>query len=352
VQDDWKLMPRLTLNLGLRYEWSGVPRDEGKQALNAIANDPAVGLIFRKPTSDTNNFGPHVGFAWDPTGRGKWSIRGGGQIAYDVIPLNFAINSLPPELQTEQNTTLTCALPGAPAWCTSGVGGTPGPGFLATGGLLQVNVPPATPAAARAATQALILDMVDPKVITWSLGVQHELFRDTSVEVRYVGTRSLELPVQKRLNSASAFDPNVPGGGLAPLPTYLTASAIPASVPTPASTLANFRSFLTSGLFQPLATEGFLGNLTTNPPVGAGTYHAGSVDFTHRFAKGLYFRTNYTFSKNIDNSTNELFSSRMNPRRAQDGFNFAAERGRSALDLPQKFAIIWVYDFLNIRSEN
>jgi len=352
VQDDWKVLPRLTVNLGLRYEWSGVPRDEGKQALNAIANDPAVGLIFRKPTSDTNNFGPHVGFAWDPTGHGKWSIRGGGQIAYDVIPLNFAINSLPPELQTEQNSTLTCKLSGAPAWCTSGPGGKPGPGFLQTGGLLQVNVPPTTTADARAATQALILDMVDPKVITWSLGVQHELFRDTSIEVRYVGTRSLELPVQMRLNSASAFDPNVPGGGIAPLPTYFSASAIPATVAAPASTRANFANFLANGLFQPLATEGFFGNLTENPPIGAGIYHAGSVDFMHRFAKGLYFRTNYTFSKNIDNSTNELFSSRVNPRRAQDGFKFGAERGRSALDLPHKFALTWVYDFPNVHSDN
>ena len=352
VQDDWKVLPRLTLNLGLRYEWSGVPRDEAKQALNSIADDPAVGLIFRKPKSDKNNFGPHVGFAWDPTGRGKWSIRGGGQIAYDVIPLNFAINSLPPELQSEQNSTLTCKQSGAPAWCTSGPGGTPGPGFLQTGGLLQVNVPPTTTADARAATQALILDMVDPKVITWSLGVQHELFRDTSIEVRYVGTRSLELPVQTRLNSASAFDPNVPGGGIAPLPTYLSASAIPATVTAPASTRADFANFLANGLFQPLATEGFFGNLTIDPPIGTGIYHSGSVDFMHRFAKGLYFRANYTFSKNIDNSTNELFSSRVNPRRAQDGFNFAAERGRSALDLPHKFAVTWVYDFPNVHSEN
>ena len=350
VQDDWKLTSRLTLNLGLRYEWSGVPRDEGKQALNAIANDPTFGLIFRKPASDTNNFGPHVGFAWDPTGRGKWSVRGGAQIAYDVIPNNFAINSLPPELQTEQKPAITCSLSGAPAWCASFLNpadGT-GRGFLQGGGLLQVNVPPTTQAAARAATGSFIPDQVDPKVISWSLGVQHEVFKDTSLEVRYVGTRSLELPVQQRLNSASAFDARFPGGGLTPLPTYFKTSDIPTTIPAPVDTLANIKAFNNA----PLSVDGFLGSLTTFPPLGSGIYHAVSADFMHRFTRGLYFRANYTFSKNIDNATNELFSSFVNPRRSQDGYNFPGERGLSALNIPQKFAMTWVYDLPNVRTDN
>ncbi len=350
VQDDWKLTSRLTLNLGLRYEWSGVPRDEGKQALNAIANDPTFGLIFRKPKSDTNNFGPHLGFAWDPTGRGKWSVRGGAQIAYDVIPNNFAINSLPPELQTEQNPAITCSLSSPPAWCASFLNkadGT-GRGFLAGGGLLQVNVPPTTQADARAATGNLIPDQVDPKVISWSLGVQHELFRDTSLEVRYVGTRSLELPVQQRLNSASAFDSRFPGGGLTPLPTYFSSSDVPATIPTPVDTLAKIKAFNKA----PLSVDGFLGVMTTFPPLGSGIYHAVSADFMHRFTRGLYFRANYTFSKNIDNATNELFSSFVNPRRSQDGYNFPGDRGLSALNIPQKFAITWVYDLPNVRTDN
>jgi hypothetical protein len=66
----------------------------------------------------------------------------------------------------------------------------------------------------------------------------------------------------------------------------------------------------------------------------------------------LYFRANYTFSKNIDNSTNELFSSFVNPRRSQDGFNFPNERGRSALDIPHKFAVTWVYDLPLVTNAN
>src|SRR3989442_3672283 len=117
----------------------------------------------------------------------------------------------------------------------------------------------------------------------------------------------------------------------------------------PRSTLFPYTTLFRS---KPLSGDGFLGVVTTFPPKGSGIYHAGSVDFMHRFAKGFYFRANYTFEKNIDNSTNELFSSFVNPRRAQDGFNFANERGRSVLDLPQKFAVTWVYDLPNVKTEN
>jgi len=352
VQDDWKVTPRLTLNLGLRYEYYGVPLGDKRQALNAISDDPGLGLVFRAPKADTNNFAPRLGFAYDPTGRGKWAVRGGAGIAYDVIPNNFAINSLPPQLQTEQKPAVTCALPGAPAWCSTWNSSqlNSGQGFLGGGGLLQVNVPPATQAAARAGTSSLIPDRVSPKIISWTIGVQHQILRDSSIEIRYVGTRSLELPVQQRLNSASAFDPRFKalGGDLTPLPTYLKASDVPATVTAPVDTALNFDNFNP----QPYSVDGFFGNLTTFPPSGSGIYHAASVDFHHRFARGLYFRANYTFAKNIDNATNELFSSIVNPRRAQDGYDFGNERGPSVLDIRNKLAISWVYELPNIHTDH
>src|SRR5947209_20324095 len=110
-------------------------------------------------------------------------------------------------MQSELGETSACGLTTPPSWCGSNSN------FLAGGGLSQVYVTQADQAAARALTTSYIDDTVMPKILTWTLGVQQELYKNATIEVRYLGTRGLELPVQFRRNFISGFD-----AGLTPLP--------------------------------------------------------------------------------------------------------------------------------------
>jgi outer membrane receptor protein involved in Fe transport len=89
-QDDWKITPKLTLNLGLRYEYTTLARSAELQAMNAIANIPGV-IEFGTPKTDKNNFAPRIGFAYAPEGTsrlGRFFFGTGGQSA---IRANFAV---------------------------------------------------------------------------------------------------------------------------------------------------------------------------------------------------------------------------------------------------------------------
>jgi outer membrane receptor protein involved in Fe transport len=329
IQDDYKVSPRVTLNLGLRYEYYTNTVGENSQVLNAISSVPGV-ITFGKPKTDKNNFGPRFGVAWDPTGSGKWAIRAGAGIAYDVKFDNFASISLPAQQASEINETIACALPAPPAWCA------PMTGFLANGGLPAVFQPPTTQAQARALTTSFVDNTVLPKIITWTLSVQHEVYRGASFEVRYLGTRGLSLPVQDRLNRQSAFDQ-----GAVPLPTYFNPAQVPATVNLAiAPTDAAFNAFNSNTL----AAFGFLGNITADPPKGSSTYHAGSASFTQRSRWGLTLNVNYTYSHTLDNATNEFFTSLLNPRRAQDTNHLNQDWGNSDLDVRHKFVLTWLYE--------
>lgn len=359
VQDDLKVTPRLSLNLGLRYEFWTNPAGANLQALNAISNAPGV-IAFTKPKTDKNNFGPRVGFAYDPTGSGKTAIRGGFGIAYDVKFQNFASISLPPQLQSELNVGSACTLNPTPSWCATQTG------FLAGGALPQTYIPPAGQAGARALTSSYIDDTVMPKILTWSLGVQREMYKNATLEIRYLGTRGLELPIQFRRNFITYFD----AGGTA-LPTYFDASKIVgqnvAANPTD-QTFWNFdfnyflncgttNSLLpTAGLHQSspdiYQSLGFCGNVTADPPDANSIYHAGSISFTQRAGHGFTFNANYTYSHTIDDATNEFHTSALNPRRAEDSNHLAADRASSDLDVPNKFALSLTYALPKIGSGN
>jgi Carboxypeptidase regulatory-like domain/TonB dependent receptor len=351
AQDDFKFTSRLTLNLGVRYEYWTNPVGSSTQTLNAISNVPGV-ITFGNPKTDKNNIAPRVGFAYDPTGKGKTSIRGGFGIAYDVKFQNFASITLPPQLQTELNPVSACTLTPKPSWCPS-VSNPNSAGFLAGGGLPQAFLPPTTQAGARALTTSFIDDTVMPKILTWSLGVQHEVARNTTVEVRYLGTRGLELPVQFRRNFRSFFD-----AGGTPLPTFFKASDIPATFTASTPTDTPFNNF-DPNIYDKFPCIppgpkpcGFNGNVTSDPPFGSSIYHAGSVSFTQRARHGLTFNANYTYAHTIDNSTNEFFTSLLNPRRAQDTSRINEDRGNSDLDVRHKFALSLTYQVPDVKSDN
>jgi hypothetical protein len=355
IQDDWKLHPRLTLNLGLRYEFVTNPRDDAKQAINSVSDlqnptNPGLSpLLFRVPRQDINNFAPRIGFAWDMFADHKTAMRGGFAVAYDVIFQNLALLQLPPQLQQELGVEQACvALSPQPSWCPA-PGASPyneefivanGTNFLASAGLPGTFIPQTlSPADARAGTQALIVDTVAPKTLTWSLGVQRELGQNNALEVRYVGTRGINLPAQIRRNAALVPDSLF-------LPTFFNTADVPANVSVTAPSVADFQN----AAIRPYAADGFLSNVTAFDSASSSTYHGGSIEFTRRFksigrwGNGVFLKTGYTFSKVIDNATNELFTSQVNPRRPEDFLDLRAERGRSTIDHPHKFTIAAIYE--------
>jgi hypothetical protein len=269
---------------------------------------------------------------------------------------NFDSISLPPQLQSELNNGSACTLTPVPSWCG------PQAGFLAGGGLPQTYIPPADQATARNLTSAHIpIKTVLPKIMSWSLGVQHEVYRNALLEVRYVGTRGLELPVQNRLNFISYFD----AGGTA-LPTFLSPSSIPGSYNASTPTDTNFYLFENNffnqtlnpvpGLNQPspdiYQQYGFFGFATEYSPLASSSYHAGSISFTQSSRHGLTLNANYTYSHTIDDATNEFHTSALNPRRAQDNFHIGADRANSDLDVPHKGSIALVYHLPTSKSLN
>jgi outer membrane receptor protein involved in Fe transport len=355
AQDDFKLSPRLTLNLGVRYEYWTNPIGGETQALNAISNVPGV-ITFGKPKTDKNNVGPRIGLAWDPRGDGKTAVRAGFGISYGWKFQNFQSITLPPQLQSELNEPSACTLTPTPTWCvataTTPAGATPGHNFLAGGGLPQTYIPPAGQKGARRLTTSFIDDTVLPKILNWTLSVEHEVYRNATVEVRYLGTRGIELPVQYRRNHISAFD-----AGIVPLPTFFRASDVPATWTASTPTDTPFNGF-NSNIYAnfPCTTGpgicGFRGNVTADPPFGFSTYHGGSVNFKQRARYGLTLNANYTYSHAEDNSTNEFFTSLLNPRRAQDTTRLSQDWSSSDLDVRHHFALSVAYEVPKTRMEN
>jgi hypothetical protein len=320
VNDSWRLKPNFTLNLGLRYEYKGIAEGDKLQALNAGSSIPGV-IEFKAPEAQKTNFAPRVGIAYSPGRDGKTSIRAGFSMAYDNYPDNFGTLSKPPQLEStitlDPNETTT--------------------DFLKNGGI-SPSLRPAqlTPEEARAFTSAWTQDQRLPYSISWSFGVQRALANDYTAELRYVGTRGVRLFTQHRVNVIDPVGPNLS------LPTYLQQPS-QAEVDSLSLTLDDL---LTLPAYRADFAAGGLDQqpIFTMDPRGNSVYHGLQTELTKRYNSGLWYKVAYTWSKNIDDSTADLFSTILSPRRPQSYQDMRSERSKSFLDRTHRFTYSWLYD--------
>jgi hypothetical protein len=323
--DTWKIRPNLTANLGLRYEYQTVPYSERLQSVNSAASVPGL-IEFNQPTAQTKNLMPRIGLAYSPGTSGKTSIRAGFGINYDVLYDNLGTLSLPPQFSTNVDVT-----------------GLNQGNFLANGGIApNTQVGPLTVAEARAQTQGFIPNQKRPQSIQWNFGVQHVFAQDYTLEIRYLGSRGVYLPVQLQLDRQPVVNAQNA------LPVYMTTPS-QAAIDALPNTLATVQNLYNNGgdIVPAFAAAGFNNPatpITAFMPVGNSTYHGLALQLTRRFAKDLQFLGAYTWSHNIDDSTATVGSTVFTPRRPQNSQDMQVERASSALDHRQRLSFELIYD--------
>jgi hypothetical protein len=339
AQDDWRVRPSFTINAGLSYSYQEVSKSAKLQTRNALASVPGL-LEFGEPKAQTKNFGPRLGLAWSPNytsgmlGRlfgtnGKSSIRAGFSMGYDYIFDNLGILSNPPQAQQ----TIDVAGTGTSNPCC------PATGFLASGGINNVLSLPTTPEGLRGVTGSFIPDQLVPYSLTYTGSFQREIRRDWSVEVRYLGTRGVHLITQNRLNRQAKVSPE---DGRPGLPTFLTT---PTQAQLDALTLTLATINARSSFVPKYANAGFNGsNIVAFLSNGNSTYHGASAQVTKRLTNGFQMTASYTFSHLIDDTTAEVFSTVLSPRRVEDFQNLRRERADSALDHRHRFVTSSIYE--------
>jgi len=316
--DDWKVTRNFSLSLGLRYEFTSVPRSMKEYKLNSFADVPGV-LTFFEPQPQKKNFAPRIGFAYSPGKSGTTSIRGGFGIAYDQIFDNIGLNVRPPEVNSIVNSPVTNT-----------------PGYLAAGGILPSATPPDMNASqARALTSGWLGNQKLGYAINWNFGIQHVFGKDYVVDVRYLGNKGVHLLLQTQLGrNAVVTDTNY-------LPTYLQAPS-QADLNALPLTLDQLNAEKAARA-NALAPYGFKAVITSYVPQGNSEYNGLAVDVTKRFSGHLTFKGGYTWSHLMDDSTMELNFTALTPRRPQDFYNLRPEWASSALDRRHRLTLTWLY---------
>ncbi len=336
VQDNWRIHPRLTLNLGIR--WDGVwnpqpqftlPGDRvalGRPEISGNTLTQRVGPVPQNIPNDFNNIGPRVGVAWDVTGNSKTIVRGGVGIYYAALPTIFMANTLAGHgargsvLSIGQCPPL---LPGEPCFNTTTGVATIGTTTLKYPNTLPSKISPGSPLAALIPPPNI--DFADPdlqnaRVLNLQVAVEREIARDFSISATYsynrsenlrTGGFSLSAPFDRTIDPARVTGFDQFGRSIGPGGTF--AFAIPR------------------------LTQSTISGASAITSYGRARYHAFILQVKKTFSRNYQFGANYTVSKNDDNATSDRDTDAF--LAPSDPFNFLKlDYGRSQLDIRHQFS--------------
>jgi carboxypeptidase family protein/TonB-dependent receptor-like protein len=302
AQDDWKISPKLTLNLGLRYELDLPPYDtRGRLAtfdpalykprplvVGGVPVGPPIGgyvqagnVIQQHDSADIpnigkrvvnsvdpNNFAPRIGFAYSPLDSGRLVLRGGYGIYYSRTSFQYiTLNVIAPP------TYVFGARVGAPF---------EDPFFVAPA---PSQFPTLVPGVALSGT-LFDRNLRTPYLQQYNANVQYELAKDLLLEVGYVGTRGLNLFRQVGINQARLATPQNP------ITNEVLGTRITANTPANALLRAPFQGVGVNNFFQ-------------NQSTGQSSYNSLQTSVTRRLSRGAQFLASYTWAKSIDNASGQ-----------------------------------------------
>jgi hypothetical protein len=291
AQDDIRVSSRLTLNLGVRYQYF-TPMINRRDRTGTIHPgvkstrfaDAPVGLVYPGDNGlpralyngDRNDFAPRIGIAWDPRGNGRTAVRLGYGVFFQ-FPLIEVSNILAVNQPFVINVNLPNPFSLTDPWRGQFNGGVNDP---ITQFLNRGRADFFTPVTGSAVDR----NFRDSYIQQYSLSIQHQLTGSTTAEAAYVGNTARKLHINRQLNPA-VFGPGA----------------------TVANTNARRRLF-----------PGTLGAITHYEPTGNSNYNSLQISVNRRFSKGLLLTGNYTWSKAIDFnsgvSSGVLISHPDNPR--------------------------------------
>ena len=286
AMDNWKVRKNLTLELGFRYDWNMSPTERFNRFVNFVpASDSLVQVnngIAPVYSTNARNFQPRVGFAWDPWGDGKTSVRAAYAVLVDqpITNLVTGLASNPPfanPVALPANTTATFAT------------------------LATIAAPGTT-----LSPSATDLGFDNAYVQSWNVNVQREVAHGLGVTVGYVGSKGSHLRLSRNINQI--------------LPTGV-------------------RPFVRVSASSPISPNVPLLNITEREGTGNSSYNALWVTAEKRLSRGLQFNASYTFSKSIDYNSQSSQGVTL-----QDSYNLRGDRGLSDFDARHRFVVSSLYE--------